>query len=226
MIWTIIAKDLRQHRRSLLIFASVALVLSLSDKVAIGNDDLTPVFHRFLFSYVTILTPMELAMWFVSQEKVKETIHLLRLLPISPGKLMAAKMFGIALISEAFYIGSSLVMMTEHLMRTHTLALPGWDVLLLLPVPILTTSVLTPMYVRFHYKVAGLISLMVYAGFFMVGSVIFEFLFVPSQASSAGNALITAVFLWALAGLSFLGGWFVARLSYGRAEEVGQLIDE
>jgi ABC-type transport system involved in multi-copper enzyme maturation permease subunit len=108
MIWSIICKDILQHRRSLLIFAAVGLMLSLPGKAVVLNYDLSPTIHRFLFTYITVLTPMELTMWFVGQEKVKETIRVLRLLPITPAQFVTAKMLGIVLLSEAFFFGSTL----------------------------------------------------------------------------------------------------------------------
>jgi ABC-2 family transporter protein len=222
MIWSIIRKDLQQHRRNVLIFAAVGTVLSVTGKVVVNHQDLSAGIHRFLFTYITVVIPMELTMWFVGQEKLKETIRVLRLLPVTPAQFVTAKMLAIVLLGEVFFFGSTLIQTAVKAVQEHSFVMP-WNMFMFTPIPFLMTAVLVPVYLRFHYKFAGMISLVIYLGLFSVGEALLQV--TPTQGVQA-NAFLSLLGFWAFVAFISTTGWVLARRFYSRTEEVSTLIDD
>lgn len=220
MIWTLILKDIRQHRKPLLILATTALLLSTVTSAGAAAGHQMEGVYGFAFGFLIIAAPVILTTWFVGDEKVKGTIRVLRLLPISSRTLMAAKMLGIILVIESLLLGTMvLVPMVVGMVIGYPLYPTCALVLSFLAMPLLCISVLLPVFVHYEYKIAGQFAFGTFFGISMlllivvkkfpdVGQKISIFL------SHSDGLRVLALVLWLCSLASLAVGWFAASRIY------------
>jgi ABC-type transport system involved in multi-copper enzyme maturation permease subunit len=220
MIRALILKDLRQHRKSLLALVATALVLSAGASAgAVAGRKMDGV-YGFAFGFLVVAAPIVLTMWFIGHEKVKETIRVLRLLPISPRTLMGAKMIGIVLVIELLLLGALvLTPALVGLVAGQPLFPPFAVVVGFLALPLLSISVMVPLFIHYDYKIAGQVAFGIFFGAStLLLVVVKQFPDVGQKLavlfSDASGLRIAALLLWLFGLLALALGWFVASRIY------------
>jgi ABC-type transport system involved in multi-copper enzyme maturation permease subunit len=97
-MWRLIIKDFEQHAKNLLIFLLSALALPLMFSLIVDESDGSG-YHGVVFGYIVLGAPAIFAFWFIGQEKMKGTMKLLSILPISGREIILTKSLGSALLS-------------------------------------------------------------------------------------------------------------------------------
>jgi ABC-type transport system involved in multi-copper enzyme maturation permease subunit len=94
-------KDFEQHAKNLLIFLLSALALPLMFGLIVDESDGSG-YHGVVFGYIVLGAPAIFAFWFIGQEKMKGTMKLLSILPISGREIILTKSLGSALLTAVF----------------------------------------------------------------------------------------------------------------------------
>lgn len=90
-MWPIICKDMEQNWRALSLYAPFALLFPFC--FLIFSRDRNPEgFLGMVFSLVVLGGSLMFNFWFVGQEKVKGTLRLLKIMPVSETQIVAAKL--------------------------------------------------------------------------------------------------------------------------------------
>jgi hypothetical protein len=165
-MWQLVLKDLEQHARALTIFFISALGLPagfyLVNPTGADNSGILGV----TFGYMVFGGPTLFAFWLVGQEKMKGTLRLLRLLPISGGRVIAAKSLTIMalclLINLMALIGVPLLLR----LMGYGIEIPGWPIILWMCLAALFFGAMNvAIFTAFDHKIAMQIA---YFGFFLV----------------------------------------------------------
>jgi hypothetical protein len=109
MFWTMFRKDVVQHFRPLLGLLVSAMVLPLAFALISESRARSAGFAGFIFGFLGVSAPIMMAQWFIGQEKVKGTLRVLRLLPLSLGRIVWMKCLG-ALAICSLIINTALVL--------------------------------------------------------------------------------------------------------------------
>ncbi len=90
-MWQMALKDLEQHARALIIFFVSALALPTGFYLVNSSSADNSGFVGVVFGYLVFGAPTLFAFWLVGQEKVKGTLRMIKLLPISGMRIIMAK---------------------------------------------------------------------------------------------------------------------------------------
>lgn len=90
-MWQLVLKDLEQHKRALAVFFISAMALPTVFYLLKTTGADNSGFVGVTFGYLVCGAPTLFAFWLIGQEKVKGTLRLLKLLPISGWRVIVAK---------------------------------------------------------------------------------------------------------------------------------------
>jgi ABC-type transport system involved in multi-copper enzyme maturation permease subunit len=165
-MWQIVLKDLEQHSRALILFflSSLALPIGFFLLKPTGADNSGIVGVNV--GYLVLSAPMLFAFWLVGQEKLKGTLRLLKILPLSGMRIVTAKaLTGLALCALLNLLFLRLSPLILGLLGFH-IAFPGREIFFWMCLAAaFFVAVNIAIFTAFDYKIAMQIS---YFGIFGV----------------------------------------------------------
>lgn len=162
-MWQLILKDVEQHTRALTLFFSSAAVVPagfyLAHPTGADNSGVIGV----TFGYMVFGAPTLFSLWLVGQEKMKGTLRLLKILPISGQRIIATKsltaMTLCALVILIALVGAPLFLRVVGF----PIELPSWPtVLWICMAAVFFVAINITIFTAFDHKIASQIA---YFGF-------------------------------------------------------------